>query len=77
MSVFSRCSETHNVLLTIECWKDVHPGLITILVDWDYKIPYALLYSKDALFDMLKFVNNAKTMLLKDKAVFRYNMLVS
>lgn len=45
MSVFSWCSETHNVLLTIECWED-------------------------ALFDMLKFVNNAKTMLLKDKAVF-------
>lgn len=70
MSVFSRCSETHNVLLTIECWKDVHPGLITILVDWDYKIPYALLYSKNALFDMLKFVNDAKTMFLKNKAVF-------
>lgn len=54
-------------MLTIECWKDVHPGLITILVDWDYKIPYALLYSKDALFDMLKFVNDAKTMFLKIK----------
>lgn len=52
MSVFSRCSETHNVLLTIECWKD-------------------------ALFDMLKFVNDAKTMFLKNKAVFRYKMLVS
>lgn len=76
MSVFSRCFETHNVLLTIECWKDVHPGLITILVDRDYKIPYALLYSKDALFDMLKFVNDAKTMLLKNKVVFRYNKLV-
>ena len=67
MSVFSRCSETHNVLLTTECWKDVHPGLITILVNWDYKIPYALLYFKDALFDMLKFVNDAKTMFLKNK----------
>lgn len=57
-------------MLTIECWKDVRPGLITILVDWDYKIPYALLYFKDALFDMLKFVNDAKTMFLKNKAVF-------
>lgn len=70
MSLFSRYSETYNALLTIECWKDVHPGLITILVDWDYKIPYALLYFKDALFDMLKFVNDAKTMFLKNKAVF-------
>jgi len=70
MFLFSRCSKIYYVLLTIECWKDVHPGLITILVDLNYKIPYALLYSKDALFDMLKFVNDAKTMFLKNKAAF-------
>ena len=26
MAVFNRCAETRNVLLTIECWQDVHPG---------------------------------------------------
>ncbi len=26
LSVFNRCAETGNVLLTIECWQDVHPG---------------------------------------------------
>lgn len=65
MSVFNRCSETHNVLLTIECWKDVHPGLITIPVDWDYEIPYGLLYSKDAPSDVLKFVDDARNFVSK------------
>ena len=60
LSVFNRCAETGNVLLTIECWQDVHPGLVTIPVDWDYKIPYGLLYGQDAPEDVLQFVATAE-----------------
>lgn len=56
LSVFNRCAETGNVLLTIECWKDVHPGLVSIPVNWDYSIPYGLLYSHNAPEDVLRFV---------------------
>jgi DNA-binding transcriptional LysR family regulator len=56
LSVFNRCAETGNVLLTIECWKDVHPALVTIPVDWSYRIPYGLLYSKNAPDDVIKCV---------------------
>lgn len=56
LSVFNRCAETRNVLLTLECWQEVHPGLVSIPVDWDYSIPYGLLYSLDAPKDVLKFV---------------------
>lgn len=61
VSVFNRCAETGNVLLTVECWQDVHPGLVSIPVDWDYSIPYGLLYSFDAPDDVLKFVSMAQT----------------
>lgn len=60
MSVFNRCAETNNVLLTIECWQDVHPGLVSIPVNWAYSIPYGLLYSLDAPADVLRFVNAVK-----------------
>ena len=60
MSVFNRCAETGNVLLTIECWQDVHPGLVSIPVNWDYSIPYGLLYSLDADEDVIKLVNKVK-----------------
>ena len=63
LSVFNRCAETDNVLLTIECWKDVHPGLVTIPVEWDYSIPYGLLYSLNVDDDVLKFVDAVKNML--------------
>ena len=60
MSVFNRCAETENVLLTIECWQDVHPGLVSIPVNWDYSIPYGLLYSLNAEDDIFKFVDAAR-----------------
>lgn len=60
LSVFNRCAETGNVLLTIECWQDVHPGLVTLPVNWEYSIPYGLLYSLDPPEDALRLVNEFK-----------------
>ncbi len=60
LSVFNRCAEAGNALLTIECWQEVHPGLVSIPVDWDYQIPYGLLYSFDAPEDVLQFVEAAE-----------------
>lgn len=60
LTVFNRCAETDRVLLMTECWQEVHPGLISIPVAWDYSIPYGLLYSKDAPEDVLEFVEAAR-----------------
>ena len=60
LSVFNRCAESGNILLTIECWQDVHPGLISIPVNWDYSIPYGLLYNANADKDVLKLVETAR-----------------
>ena len=57
MGVFNRCAQTQNVMLTLECWTDVHPGLVTLPVAWDYSIPYGVLYAKDASEDILKFLS--------------------
>lgn len=60
MSVFNHCAENGKVLLTIECWQDVHPGLVSVPVNWDYSIPYGLMYSLDAPEDILRFVEAVK-----------------
>ena len=64
LPVFNRCAETGNVLLTIECWQEVHPGLISIPVDWDYSIPYGLLYSLNAPEDVLRLVKAVKNIII-------------
>lgn len=63
ISVFNRCAETQNVLLTLECWKDIHPGLVTIPVNWDYKIPCGLMYALDPPKDVIKFVETVDFLL--------------
>lgn len=63
LSVFNRCAETGNVLLTIECWRDVHPGVVTIPVNWDYTIPYGLLYSLEPSENVRRFLDAAKTLI--------------
>lgn len=60
LSVFNHCAETGKVLLSIECWQDVHPGLVSIPVNWDYSIPYGLLYSLNAPDDVMKFVKTVQ-----------------
>jgi len=44
IDVFNRCEESGAVLLTLDGWKDVHPSLVTLPVDWEYTIPYGMLY---------------------------------
>lgn len=62
ISVFNRCAETQNVLLILECWKDIHPALVTIPVNWDYSSTYGLLYALNPPEDVLKFVNTVKNL---------------
>ena len=64
LSVFNRCVETGHVLLSLECWQEVHPGLVTIPVNWNYNIPYGLLYSQNASSDVLRFVEAVKKLVL-------------
>ena len=71
MSVFNRCAEMRNVLLTIECWQDVHPALVSVPLNWDYSIPYGLLYSSDADRDVLKLVETVKELLAQKFFVFK------
>ncbi len=56
IQVFNRCEQTGNVLLNLECWKDIHPSLVTIPVDWEYAIPYGLLYPLKPKKEILNFI---------------------
>ena len=57
IEVFNRCAQTKNVMLTLDCWKDVHPSLVTIPMAWEYIIPFGLLYAKEPSGDIIKFLN--------------------
>ena len=45
VSVFNRCENNGDVLMTIDRWKYIHPLLKTLPVDWGYMMPYGLLHA--------------------------------
>ncbi len=57
MEVFNRCARGQNVMLTLECRRDVHPGLVTLPVAWNYELPYGVLYAENATGNVLNFLS--------------------
>lgn len=53
---FNRCIESNSTLLSLECWKEVHPGLVTIPLTEDYSLPYGILTSKKPTADLTEFI---------------------
>jgi DNA-binding transcriptional LysR family regulator len=56
IDVFNRCEAGCAVLLTLDGWKDVHPSLITLPVNWEYTMPYGVLYPREPSDSVLLFV---------------------
>lgn len=56
MRTFNRCMEAGAILLSLTCWKDVHPGLATIALEEEYTLPYGILTARNASPDVQAFV---------------------
>ena len=52
---FNRSEREKKILLTLDCWRDVHPSLVTIAVDWDFAVPYGILYPKQPAAHIQQF----------------------
>ena len=56
ISTFNECEREGYLMETLDVWKDVHPGFVTLPMEWDYQIPYGLFYSKDPSDKMTRFI---------------------
>ena len=52
---FNRSEREKKILLTLDCWRDVHPSLATIAVDWNFAVPYGILYPKQPAAHIQQF----------------------
>lgn len=43
--IFNQCENSNDILLAIKQWEGVHPLMKFLPVEWEYKIPFGLLYS--------------------------------
>lgn len=58
IEIFNRCEESCAILLTLDSWKDVHPSLVTIPIDWEFTIPYGILYPRKPSNSVQLFVRS-------------------
>lgn len=47
LSTFNKCEQSGYLMQTYRVWDSVHPALITVPVNWEYTMPYGIVYSKN------------------------------
>ena len=45
-SIFNECEQMNYLMETLDIWADIHPSLVTLPLDWEYEIPYGVVYAK-------------------------------
>lgn len=55
--IFNECEQSGYIMETLDIWKDVHPSIITIPMEWDYTMPYGIVYAKQPSKQLQEFVN--------------------
>ena len=61
METFNHCEVTGSLLLTLDAWAGIHPALATLPVDWDFTVPYGLLYAPDLSSPTKEFLGRLQT----------------
>ena len=56
-NVFNECEQTGCIMETLDIWKDVHPSIVTIPMEWGYKTYYGIVYAKQPSEPMQAFIN--------------------
>lgn len=47
IEIFNRCENSGSILLAVKIWDGVHPLMKMIPVEWDYGMPFGLMYSRE------------------------------
>lgn len=63
INVFNKCEETNSLLVTLECWSDIHLAFKTIPLDSGETMPYGIIYSKTPTDDAKKFIEIIKKLI--------------
>ena len=58
--LFNQTVSTQDLLMFTDCWSNVQPMLVTLPVDWDFTIPYGLIYAKSTRKELLKFIQSLR-----------------
>ena len=55
-SIFNECEQMNYLMETLDIWTDIHPSLVTLPMEWEYEIPYGIVYAKHPSNTVKKFI---------------------
>ena len=55
-SIFNECEQMNYLMETLDIWTDIHPSLVTLPMEWDYEIPYGIVYAKKPSKTVSRFI---------------------
>mgnify|MGYP000866827122 CR=1 FL=1 len=57
LDAYNQCEINNCLIVTIDRWKDVHPLMKVIPVEWKHTIPFGILHSQEPSENVLKFLD--------------------
>lgn len=60
VETFNRCENSKDILLAIQSWSNIHPLMRVIPVEWEYSIPFGLLYATEPSEKVKKVLQGIK-----------------
>ena len=57
LNAFNRAAQENIPIITVEGWEDVHPLLHIVSADWNYSIPFGILYSPTPTKQVKDFIS--------------------
>ena len=60
-SIFNECEQMNYLMETLDIWTDIHPSLVTLSMEWEYEIPYGIVYAKKpskAVTEFIEIIQN-------------------
>lgn len=59
-NVFNQCDISNSAMITISTWAELHPSLVTIPCEWNYTVPYGIIYGEHPSADVVEFIEIMK-----------------
>lgn len=66
LNIFNYCAQEDILLLSTDMWDHMHPSLVQIPVQWDYSIPYGIMYPLNPAPYLIQFIHLIRSTNLKN-----------
>ena len=66
LETLNQCAELNCLMISIDAWNNLHPSLVNRPVDWNYTVPYGLMYLQNHPPVVDTFVNDIKKIYFQD-----------